>query len=71
MFKKGDKVVVKHDKGLGICTVSNPKEKTDMTILTLDDGGNTVHVPVNFYVRIDAPNGKTGLGYHASSLEKV
>lgn len=70
MFKKGDSVIVKHDRKLGICVVTKAKEKTDMTVVSLDDNGNVVHAPVEYYVRIDTPDGKAGLGYHEENLEK-
>jgi len=61
-FKEGDKVVVKHQREMGECIVTNPCEQTDMTRI----GGE----PVGFYVRIDTPKAKNQ-GYHEENLEKV
>ena len=56
-FNKGDSVIVKHQKELGVLTVNDPCDKTD----TKRIGGE----PVGYYVRV----GENNLGYHESSLE--
>ena len=61
-FRNGDKVIVKHQREMGVCTVVDPHEPTDM----LRVGGE----PVGFYVRIDTPKAKNQ-GYHQENLEKV
>lgn len=61
MFKKNDKVIVKHQKEQGVFYVENPKEPTD----TIRVGSGE---PVGFYVRISNDKQKN-LGYHLDSLE--
>lgn len=61
-FKKGDKVIIKHDVKLGECEVTNGYDKTDM----LRVGGE----PVGHYVRINTSKANDQ-GYHEASLEKV
>lgn len=63
MFKKGDEVVVKHQREQGVFIVENPQDPTDMIRV-----GNKE--PVGFYVRISNQK-QSNLGYHFNSLEKV
>jgi len=56
-MKQGDKVMIKHQKELGVFTVSNPCDPTEIKRV----GGD----PVGYYVRI----GEDNLGYHESNLE--
>lgn len=64
MFEKGDKVIVKHQREMGVCIVVNPFDPTDMVRV----GRNGK--PVGHYVRIDTPKGKSQ-GYHEENLEKA
>lgn len=60
-FAKGDKVIVKHQRELGECTVVDPHDPTDMVRVGTGK-------PVGYYVRIDTPKGKNQ-GYHAENIE--
>lgn len=59
-FKEGDKVIIKHQKEVGVCTVTNGHDETSMIHI----GGE----PVGFYVRVDSSKGKN-LGYHECNVE--
>jgi len=58
----GERVIIKHQRDMGVCFVVNSHDPTDMTRI----GGQ----PVGYYVRIDCDT-KRNLGYHESSLEVV
>lgn len=55
-FKNGDRVLVKHQKEMGVLEVVEACDPTDLKRI----GGE----PVSFYVRVG-----DNLGYHESSLE--
>lgn len=63
MFEIDDKVIVKHQREVGVCTVVNPHDPTDMTFVGTGE-------PVGYYVRIDTPKAKDQ-GYHPYNLERV
>ena len=67
-FKHDDKVVIKHQREMGVCTVVGV-EATDMTILVGEDNkGNKIHKAVGYYVLLDTPNTKSA-GYHLDNVE--
>lgn len=61
-FSKGNRVIIKHQKDLGVCTVSNPYDPTNMVRVGTGE-------PIEYYVRLDTPDGKKDLGYHEENLE--
>lgn len=63
-FEVGQRVLVRHQLDLGVCTVSNRCAVTDTEFM---DGGLLTRV--GFYVRIDGGKGKKNMGYHEGSLE--
>lgn len=63
MFKINDKVIIKHQKDLGVMTVSIPKDPTDIKRVGSGE-------PVGYYVRIENERLKN-LGYHENNLEKI
>lgn len=64
-FRKGQKVIVKHQRDLGIMTVENGFEPLPEPIFI-----HSLNREVDGYVIIG--NGKhSGLGYHNASLELV
>jgi hypothetical protein len=63
-FSKGDKVIIKHQRDIGVCTVTNPYKPTDLVRVGSGE-------PVGFYVVIDTHKGGKNLGYHQENLELV
>lgn len=63
-FEVGQRVLVRHQLDLGVCTVINRCDATDMEFLDGD-----AQTRVGFYVRIDGGKGKKNMGYHEDSLE--
>jgi len=61
MFKKNDKVIIKHQKEQGVFIVENPQCLTDA--IRVGSGEK-----VGFYVRISNEKQKN-IGYHFDSLE--
>lgn len=62
-FRKGQKVIVKHQREMGVCVVVKGKDPTDMVRVGTGE-------PVGHYVRIDTPKGKYQ-GYHECNIEKA
>jgi len=68
MVWQGSKVIIKHQRELGECTVID-NEITDMlTIVGQDQNGDIIHEPVKYYVVVDTPKAKSQK-YHLKSLE--
>jgi len=68
-FRKGSKVVIKHQRELGVCVVVNGYDKTDM--VRVGPNPQTPGEPVGHYVRVDVPNGRKNEGYHECNIEKA
>ena len=60
-FNIDDKVIIKHQRELGICTVVNPRDPTNAHPPGRD--------PVGYYVRVYVDTKRPNEGYWAGNLE--